>query len=357
MFLTAEAGHVVAVCDCFAVASDIGLETVLVCGALEVDTEACADVVDDENYAVLVADLANLLPVAFFGKHVVGEVAVHVRRGDEACDLAGVFLAECFELFRMVPVNIEVVDEIFFGDTAISEFLHPRSNAVIVAFGKDDFFAMGVCTSDHDCELSCIAAVLCEERPVCHFDGFAHFFCEVDSDVGNEGGAIAFLSLFCRRRVYVGIVVAEIVGAVCAHPVDDAVAVYVIDICALRVGHIKRIALDGDHTTFGRAKVTVDTCGDDVQRTFEGFLAFCYVYNFFRFVNKIHNNTPYARYSLTTLRSFATCSSISTAPKTAKSPLPIPPKLDASPLRILCANSRQENLMVALGSVKLPLEA
>ena len=44
----------------------------------EVKTEACADIVDDKDNAVLCAELANLLPVTVCGKLVVEEVAVEI---------------------------------------------------------------------------------------------------------------------------------------------------------------------------------------------------------------------------------------------------------------------------------------
>ena len=44
----------------------------------DIKTEACADIVDDEDNAVLCAELANLLPVTVCGKLVVEEVAVEI---------------------------------------------------------------------------------------------------------------------------------------------------------------------------------------------------------------------------------------------------------------------------------------
>ena len=44
----------------------------------DIKTEACADIVDDEDNAVFCAELANLLPVTVCGKLVVEEVAVEI---------------------------------------------------------------------------------------------------------------------------------------------------------------------------------------------------------------------------------------------------------------------------------------
>ena len=211
-----------------------------------------------------------------------------VRRCDECRNLTGILLDEFFELVGCVPIDIEVVCYIFFGYTRISEFLHPRRNAVIVTADEHDFLAVGVCTCNHDREVGCVAAVLCEERPVCHVDGVDHFFREVDEQFGSKRCAVAFFELFDCRGVDVGVVVAEEVGAVCAHIVDESVAVNIPEVCALRLGHKQRIRADGNHAAFGRSEVTVDTCGDDFERAFERFLALCYIVYFLGFVFQVH---------------------------------------------------------------------
>lgn len=162
--------------------------------ALDVDTEACADVVEDKDNSVIVAEFAHLLPISFRRKLVVDESGMIVRRCDECRNLTGILLDEFFELVGCVPIDIEVVCYIFFGYTRISEFLHPRRNAVIVTADEHDFLAVGVCTCNHDREVGCVAAVLCEERPVCHVDGVDHFFREVDEQFGSKRCAVAFLS-------------------------------------------------------------------------------------------------------------------------------------------------------------------
>ena len=75
---TAEGGDVPAVCKSLAEADEVCLEAVEVVTAGEIKTEACADIVDDEDNAVLCAELANLLPVTVCGKLVVEEVAVEI---------------------------------------------------------------------------------------------------------------------------------------------------------------------------------------------------------------------------------------------------------------------------------------
>lgn len=58
---------------------------------------------------------------------------------------------------------------------------------------------------------------------------------------------------------------------------------------------------------------------------------------------------------LTWLSNFAICSSISTAPLTWNWPVPIPVKLDVLPLRRSCANCISPKIIVARGSLTLPL--
>lgn len=65
--IAAEARYVVSVCDCLAEAGQVGFNAVMVIGTVDVDTEARAYVVDNKNYAVFVADFANLLPVSGAG--------------------------------------------------------------------------------------------------------------------------------------------------------------------------------------------------------------------------------------------------------------------------------------------------
>ena len=75
---TAEGGDIPAVCKSLAEADEVCLEAVEVVTAGEIKTEACADIVDDEDNAVLCAELTNLLPVTVCGKLVVEEVAVEI---------------------------------------------------------------------------------------------------------------------------------------------------------------------------------------------------------------------------------------------------------------------------------------
>ena len=215
-----------------------------------------------------------------------------VRRGDETRDLTGILLDEFLELIGSVPVDVEVVGEVFLGDAGVAELLHPGSDAVIVAADEDDLLAVGVSTRDHDRERRHITAVLAEECPVRHIDGVDHLFRHLDHGLRDEGGAVALLELLDRRRVDVGIVVAEEVGAVGAHIVDVAVAVEVPDVGALRAGHEERISADGDHAALGGTEVTVDARGDEAERLLEERLTLGNVVYLFGFVLQFHNLIP-----------------------------------------------------------------
>ena len=161
---------------------------------------------------------------------------------------------------------------------------------MIVTADEDDLLAVGVGTRNHNREGSRVAAVLCEERPVRHIDGVDHLFGEVDEQVGGEGNAVALLHLFECGGVDVGVVIAEEVGAVGAHIVDESVAVEVPEVSPFCLGHKEGIGTDGNHTTFGGAEVTVNTGGDDLERALERLLALCDIVYFLGFVTELHNN-------------------------------------------------------------------
>lgn len=109
---------------------------------------------------------------------------------------------------------------------------------MVPAFRQNHFLASGISTRDHHRKLRDVVAVLCEECPVGHIDGLANFFRKFDGDIADKRGAVALLSLSGGGSVDVGIVIAQIVGAVTAHIVDDSVAIDIVYVRALRVIHI-----------------------------------------------------------------------------------------------------------------------
>ncbi len=286
--LTADGGNVVAVRDGFAEARDIGFDAVVIVTTFDVDTEARADVVENEDDAVVVAQLAHLLPVSFGRKLVVDESGMEIRRCDECRDLSGILFDEFLKLVGRVPIDVKVVGDVLFGDAGIAQFLHPGRHAVIVALDEDDFLAVSVSTGNHDCKVGRVAAVLCEERPVRHVDGVDHFFREIDEQVGRQGRAVAFFELFDCGGVDIGVVVAQEVGAVRAHIVDELVSVDIPEVRSLGFGHEQRIRADGNHAAFGGAEVSVNACGHDFERALEGFLAFAYIIYFLGTILKVH---------------------------------------------------------------------
>jgi hypothetical protein len=69
-------------------------------------------------------------------------------------------------------------------------------------------------------------------------------------------------------------VVAQDIGAVGAHIVNEAVAVKIPEVGALGLGGIQGECLYGDITALGRALVAVDARGDDLDGTVKGFAGF-----------------------------------------------------------------------------------
>ena len=245
----------------------------------EIKTEACADIVDDEDNAVLCAELTNLLPVTVCGKLVVEEVAVEIGSRDKRSYLALVLGDNSLESRDIVPVDIDIVRNVLFDNAGIVDLLGPGRNTVIEAVDEDYLLAMGVGSCGHDSGSGDIVAVLCEESPVCAVDGVNKQLCELNRLVGRRGGAVALLCLLESGGVNVGVIVTEDVGAVSAHIVDEFVAVNIPEIGALRSVAEKRERADGDEAAFCRAEVAVNAGRNNLFGSFEHLSALCVIVN------------------------------------------------------------------------------
>ena len=115
-------------------------------GTCKVKTPACTNVVYDKNDAFSCADLAYLLPVAVSRKLVIKIVAVKVRSRNKCCDFAFIFSDDLFKTFDVVPVNIEVVCNVFGKDAGIVNLLSPCGNTVIETVYENDLFAVSCVT-------------------------------------------------------------------------------------------------------------------------------------------------------------------------------------------------------------------
>ena len=59
MLAAAKSRHIVAVCKSFTEAYKVRLNAVIVVASRKVKTETCANIVEDKNYAVVVAPFTN----------------------------------------------------------------------------------------------------------------------------------------------------------------------------------------------------------------------------------------------------------------------------------------------------------
>ena len=201
--------------------------------ARKIKAEAGTDVIDNENDAVLCAELAHFLPVTLCGKLVVKEVAVEVGGRDKRSDLALVLGDNSLESRNVVPVNIDIICNVLLDNAGIIDLLGPGRNTVVEAVDKDDLLAVSCSSRGHYGSGGDVVAVFSEESPVCTVDCVNEQLGELDRLVRRRSCAVALLCLLERGCVNVGIVIAEDVGAVCAHIVDELIAVDVPEIRAL----------------------------------------------------------------------------------------------------------------------------
>ncbi len=99
MLAAAECGHVVAVGKRLAEADKVCLNAVIVVGALQIQTEARAHIVENQHHAFFVAEFANRLPIFRGSNLVVLEIAVVIRLGDKTRDIAVAGIVSIFERF------------------------------------------------------------------------------------------------------------------------------------------------------------------------------------------------------------------------------------------------------------------
>ena len=202
-------------------------------GTGKVKTEACADVINDEDNLILGADFSDLFPEALRREGVVIEVAVVIRLRDESGNLVFVFLNNSFKSGNVVPGNDNVVANVLFKNAGIVLLHAPGRNAVVIAAEHDDLFPVRMSSCAHNGALSCVVAVLCKERPVCRFYGVNKNLGALKHNLSGRCCAVAEGYLLHCGCVNVFIAVTENVRTVSAHIVDIFVAVNVPHIGAL----------------------------------------------------------------------------------------------------------------------------
>ena len=166
---------------------------------------------------------------------------------------------ELLKSVKVVPVNIEVVGNVLGENARIVDLLNDCGNTVIEAVNEDDLLSVGCVTGSHDSKGRNVVTVLCKESPVGCVDCVNHKLCKLNHLVGRRSYAVADLSLLKSSLVNVGIAVTENVRAVCAHIVDELVAVNIPEVCTLSLLGEEGPCADGNEVTFSRAEMTVNT--------------------------------------------------------------------------------------------------
>ena len=160
--------------------------------------------------------------------------------------------------------------DVLLDDARVVDLLRPGSDTVVVALEEDDLFSVGIGTGGHDGQGGGVAAVLGEEGPIGAGHGVHQEVCKVDHDGIRESSAIRNGSLAGGGGIHVGIVVAQDIGAVGAHVVDEAVAVQIPEVGALCLGGVQGKGLHGDVAALGGTLVAVDARGDDLDGALKG---------------------------------------------------------------------------------------
>ena len=250
MLLSAYTGHIVAVCESFAEADEVSLETVVVVRTGKVKTEAYAYVVDDEDHAVVIAELADCSPLFLRCADIVVEVAVVVRLGNDTRYVTVVLVIDSLKSFHVEPGNDYVVCNFLRKNAGIVGLLCPLEITVIVALEEYNLLFACMRTCAHYGKCSGVRTVLHEEGPVRTVDRIFKEFGTLYHLVRDRCCAVTALELLDCRGIYIVIAVAQYVRAVCAHIVDVAVAVNIPEICAFCVIAHEGPFCDGKEKTF-----------------------------------------------------------------------------------------------------------
>ena len=133
MFAAAKSRHIVAVCKSLTEADKVSLDSVIMVRARNIKTEACTYVVEDKNYAVVVAPFPYARPVFLVCGNVVVEITVVIRLSDKTCDIAFVLVIEFLKSVKVKPRSNKVMTYVLGKNTGIVNLLRPLEVAVIVA--------------------------------------------------------------------------------------------------------------------------------------------------------------------------------------------------------------------------------
>ena len=285
--------------------------------ACDIHTKARAHIINDQNRVLFRAELPDLLPEALGGHLIVREVAMHIGLGNYRRDLIFVFLKDPLQSLVVIPVHIDVVADILLQNTRVIDLLGPGRNPVIISLEKYDFLLVGISSRRHDRQSGHIISVFREKRPVSRMNRIHQQFREIDHFRRRRGHAVAKLHLSSGRRVHIRVTVAQHIGAVSAHIVNETVSVHIPEIAALRPLTEQREGVHRNETALCRPQMPVHAGRNHLDRPGKFFSALCIGIQFSHFPLLL-----YARYRPTRSRIRFMLSIMEIMPPIRISPVP-----------------------------------
>ena len=231
-----------AVGDAFAPGGEIGLDADRRPAAVARDAQAGADVIDDQKRAMLVAERPRAGGVDRIGQHLVDEGVVLDRGREDGGQIVAGRRHGGLEAGDIVVVAEDLVRPIFRGH-ADAPRRAPGRGAVIGALGQDDGLLPRMGAGGDHGHGGGVRAVLAEDRPVGVLDQSREGLGELDHQGGGAGQGVADLHLAHEGRVDLRIAVAEQIGPIGAHEIEQLATVGVPEPRALAPGKELRIVV------------------------------------------------------------------------------------------------------------------
>ena len=190
-----------------------------------------------------------------------------IRCRDEGGDFAGICGDRSFEGGNIVPWNTDYIFVVVFEYAMMAGGLHPGGGAVITAGDSDDFLSTGRRARGHDRVIRHVRTILCEEGPIRYRDQVHEKFRQFDHARGGRAGGIRQGHLLRISGIHHSIHVTQDHGTVCAHIINEIVAVNVPEMRTFGLRGKEGVMCDGHAGR--RAEVAVYPAWDYFRRTGE----------------------------------------------------------------------------------------
>ncbi len=262
----------VAVGEALAPAGEIGLDAHRRPAAVAGDAKAGPHVVDHQQGAGLVAELAGAPGIGDLRHGLINEGVVLERRGENRGQVVAGLGHGGLQARHVVVFAGDLVGLVLGHQTGRAQ-IAPGMSAMIGALGDDDGLAPGLGAGGHQRHLGGVAAVLAEDRPVGVGDHRGQGFGQLYHQGGGAGHGVAQVQLADEGRVDGLVAIAHEVGAIGAHEIQILGPVRVPDPGAAGAGEELRIVVGeepdrlvaihpaGDHGLGAFAQGFVETIG------------------------------------------------------------------------------------------------